>query len=216
MSLADCQKDEFGSKEIGPWTEWQGNLDAELMIVGQEWGGSDNYENQKGCDRDRDDTNANLVELLGAIDRRIELPSKYQKKKKKKPEQPHYFTNAVLCLRRGNATASETIDKNGKEPALACFRNCACKFLKPQVDIVHPRVIVSLGYLAYKAVLFSFDHAVRPERTMRGALRKGKIPMGSVQLVPMFHCGARSTKMNRTLEEQKQDWQSVRDALEPQ
>jgi DNA polymerase len=26
---------------IGPWTQWQGNLNAELMIVGQDWGGTE-------------------------------------------------------------------------------------------------------------------------------------------------------------------------------
>jgi hypothetical protein len=33
---------------IGPWSDWQGDLDADTMIIGQEWGGTDNYERQSG------------------------------------------------------------------------------------------------------------------------------------------------------------------------
>jgi hypothetical protein len=53
--------------DIGPWTDWQGNLDAELMVVGQEWGGEKNYVMQRGRDVDDDPTNANLVDLVNSI-----------------------------------------------------------------------------------------------------------------------------------------------------
>lgn len=66
-SLGYCDNYEFGSQHIGPWTGWQGNLDAELVIIGQEWGGARNYVDQKGCDLDRDPTNANLAQLVGSI-----------------------------------------------------------------------------------------------------------------------------------------------------
>ena len=29
---------EFDSAQIGPWSRWQGNLNAAVMIVGQDWG----------------------------------------------------------------------------------------------------------------------------------------------------------------------------------
>jgi DNA polymerase len=221
VHLSDCLIDEFGSKDIGPWTEWQGNLDAELMIVGQEWGGTDNYIDQEGRDEDRDAANANLVDLLDSIGRRIEFPSEYQKKVKK-PEQPHFFTNAVLCLRRGKATTSENgnIDKSGKEPVKQCFRNCAFKFLKPQIDLVNPKVIVTLGYQAYRSVIISCGNpGMKPEKSMKAALGQGMVNLGSVQLFPRYHCGAKSTnpnmKYSRTMELQKKDWQSVSEALGP-
>jgi hypothetical protein len=27
----------FDSDQIGPWTRWQGNLSADLMVVGKDW-----------------------------------------------------------------------------------------------------------------------------------------------------------------------------------
>src|ERR1700733_4325004 len=47
-----CSEDEFGSQNIGPWTDWQGNLNAELMIIGQEWDGHLNFIESRGQGRD--------------------------------------------------------------------------------------------------------------------------------------------------------------------
>jgi DNA polymerase len=221
VNLSDCRNDEFGSNNIGPWAEWQGSLDAELMIIGQEWGGTENYISQEGCDNDSDPANANLVDLLDSIGREIELPSQYQKKTTKL-KQSHFFTNAVLCLRRGKATSSENGGKGngGKVPVKQCFRNCAFNFLKPQIDLVSPRVIVTLGYLAYWAVLNSFSiSGMKPEKSMKAALEHGMVKLGGVQLFPRFHCGAKSTnpkmKHSRTMKLQKKDWQSVLEAPKP-
>ncbi len=207
VTLGDCRRDEYGSRHLGPWTEWQGNLDAELMVIGQDWGGTGNYVKQSGCDIDGDDTNANLVKLLGSIDLDIQAPSEHQRKTPKAPGIL-YFTNAVLCLRQGNATDS---GKSGKEPVSKCFRNCAREFLKPQIEFVRPRAVVALGFKTLKAILWAYG--LRFPRSLTSAVEAGPISIGSMSIVPVFHCGARSTNMNRSLDQQKQDWQSVRRVL---
>lgn len=120
-TLCSCNEDEFGSQHIGPWTDWQGNLNAELMVVGREWGGEKNYLGQHGRDNDKDDTNHNLVALVNAISKPlgyipIEHPSKYQGSG---PlfKGPHYFTNSLLCLKRGGATKA----RNPTQPRPAIF-----------------------------------------------------------------------------------------------
>lgn len=35
---AKVENGTYDSDEIGAWSLWQGNLDAELLIVGQDWG----------------------------------------------------------------------------------------------------------------------------------------------------------------------------------
>lgn len=209
VRLADCRKDEFGSQHLGPWTGWQGNLDAELMVVGQDWGGTDNYLKQSGCDIDGDDTNANLVELLGSINLDVKIPSEHQRKT---PTSAGilYFTNAVLCLRKGNATDSGK--DGGKEPVSKCFRNCASEFLRPQIELVRPRAVVALGLETFKAILRSYGF--RLPRSLTIAVETGPISIGATYIVPVFHCGARSTNMNRNLDEQKQDWQVVKRVLQ--
>ncbi|MEK3731606.1 MULTISPECIES: hypothetical protein [Paenibacillus] len=32
------QNDKLKTSQIGHWTEWQGSLDAKIMVVGQDWG----------------------------------------------------------------------------------------------------------------------------------------------------------------------------------
>ena len=38
INPADCDGGIHDSDQIGPWTLWQGNLRADLVIVGQDWG----------------------------------------------------------------------------------------------------------------------------------------------------------------------------------
>ena len=40
----------FDSAEIGPRSQWQGNLCSEVMLVAQDWGSVENFEKQKGVD----------------------------------------------------------------------------------------------------------------------------------------------------------------------
>ena len=35
---AVCESGRYDSDQIGPWSLWQGNLHADLMVVGQDWG----------------------------------------------------------------------------------------------------------------------------------------------------------------------------------
>jgi hypothetical protein len=41
----------FDSAQIGPWSRWQGNLLADLMVVGQDWGDEGYFRQGKGWDR---------------------------------------------------------------------------------------------------------------------------------------------------------------------
>src|ERR1019366_4819837 len=58
---------EFDSNDLGPWTRWQGNLDALLMIVGQDWGDTAYFSDNQGGEKIGNPTNAALVELLLSI-----------------------------------------------------------------------------------------------------------------------------------------------------
>ena len=57
------------------------------------------------------------------------------------------FTNAILCLKRNGLQA--------KVPP-ACFQHCV-SFLRRQIEIVSPTVVVALGYVAYRAVCSAFE-----------------------------------------------------------
>lgn len=51
------------SDYIGPWSRWQGNLSANLMIVGQDWGDTRYFRQVRGLDEERksDESDAHEV-----------------------------------------------------------------------------------------------------------------------------------------------------------
>jgi len=185
-----CAEGRYDTDDIGPWTQWYGSLDAELLIVGQDWGGREYFLEQEGIETDDNDTNANLQMLLASVGYDIGLPCE-----SRKPARL-FFTNAVLCLKPGRLTGPV---KSG------CFRNCGVGFLKPQIELVQPKVVVTLGLLAYNGVMRAYGR--RPRTSMRDAVQTTEV-LGPSTLVPVYHCGYYGT-LSRSLEEQKKDWRRV-------
>jgi DNA polymerase len=192
-----CADGVYDSDHIGPWSQWHGSLDADLMIIGQDWGGREYYIDQQGVETDDNDTNRNLQTLLASIGYDIALPCQPRKRVKL------FFTNAVLCLKPGRLTGSVKA---------ACFKNCGIAFLRPQIDLIQPKAVVTLGLQAYKAVMRAYGR--RPRQSMRDAIQTTEV-LGSSTLVPVYHCGYYGT-LSRPLEGQKQDWQRVKPLLQSQ
>ena len=200
-----CSNDEFGSRNIGPWTNWQGNLDAELMVIGQEWDGYLNFIEQKGQDRDNSPTNARLVALLSSIGVNISLPSK-ARRQGAISQGSLYFTNAALCLRDGRASQN---NNRSKTPPTQCFRSCATSFLKPQIELVQPRLVITLGLIPYRSVMHAYG--ITPKRSLQDAVETA-VPVvlnERTALIPVYHPGAWSRRRNRTFEQQIEDWKKI-------
>jgi uracil-DNA glycosylase family 4 len=184
------------TEHIGPWTQWQGNLDAELMVIAQDWGGAEYYIGCEGLEKDTNPTNKRVCELLASVGIQIQLP-------KQTREGPLFFTNAVLCLRPGLLTG----------PAIKsrCFTNCSTAFLRPQVEVVNPKVVVTLGRMAYRSLMTGYGK--KPKERMREAVNDIVELNGSTWLVPVFHPGNNGTR-SRSFEKQKEDWLRVRKVLD--
>jgi DNA polymerase len=192
---------------IGPWSDWQGNLDADTMIIGQEWGGTDNYERQFGRDRDGDATNVNLVTLMANIGVSLPPPSAMQGTSQ---NGAFFFTNAILCLRQGAATNRTIGEKNDKTnaPSKDTFSNCARTFLRAQIELVEPRFVLALGLLAWNGLMEAFSLPLRS--TLKEAFQRGHLPLGKRTIAfPLFHCGSKS-HLNRPLHLQIDDWKKMK------
>ena len=202
-----CDNGKFDERsEIGPWTDWQGNLDSALMVVGQEWGGTENYRRQGGLDIDGDPTNFSLRALLREMGSEVPPPSKLQGTTDR---GCFFFTNSVLCLRNGNASNSMKI-KN--EISDGTFRTCASTFLRPQIELVQPRWVVVLGKQAWNGLMRAF--AMPTSNSFSTAVDSSPIRLNAqTQAIPLFHCGARSTNMNRDFGMQQADWARAHQAM---
>jgi DNA polymerase len=187
----------FDADQIGPWTRWLGDLDADVMIIGQDWGDVDGFRRQEGLDNESA-TNRTLRELLAHVGIDVDPAPRSSQRSRV------FLTNAALCLKQGGAQAPV-------HPAW--FKNCAPAFLRPQIDLVQPRVVVTLGERAYCAVMREFE--LRP-RTFRGAVEAEtpvNLRIGTV-LVPVYHCGQRTININRDRSKQFKDWLRVKAALD--
>lgn len=182
----------FDSSHIGPWTVWQHRLDARVMVVGQDFSDVAYFERCQGRDQPRNPTNQHLVALLRSVG--IEIAPFGEAG----GGNAAFFTNAILCLKEGGMQAKVRDD---------WFMNCGRRFLRPQIELVRPRVVVCLGQKAHDAVLQAFE---LPRQKLRAAVASLGTPvLERTHVVAVYHCGARTTRLTRSLEQQRVDWVRV-------
>lgn len=183
----------FDCNEIGAWSLWQGNLNAEVMVVGQDWGDVDWFLRVNGRPTSTSKTNTTLVELLAAAGLNINLANKTN------GGGVLFFTNAVLCMKRGGAQAPVKPE---------WLRNCGTRFLRPMIDIVRPSVVVSLGAKAYRTVMTSHDMTPRKFSSAVESGEPDELP-GGISVFAVYHCGAYVLNTNRKLAAQIEDWKRI-------
>lgn len=191
INPADVEEGRFDAEQIGSWSLWQGNLDASLMVVGQDWGDTGYFVRHEGREGPRNPTNLALVELVGNAGIQIGEPGAGL------GQDVAFFTNAILCLKGLQGGLQGRVQQGW-------FDNCA-RFLRQQIEIVRPVVAVGLGERAYRTILRAFGMecgAFRPEvEAADGRL----LPNGS-RAFAVYHCGARIRNTHRPMSVQIDDW----------
>lgn len=178
------------SDRLGPYTRWQGNLDALVVVVGQDFSDVGAFERLGGWPGPSIRTNVTLAQLLTDAGFAVGRPAVGRS------EDVLFFTNAVLCLKRGGMQAALSAND---------VRTCGQRFLRPSLDLVGPRAVVTLGAPALNAVLEAY-HLPRAKRFL-ALLNEGvtfDLP-GPMRLFPMAHPGSRG-QQNRNLTAQRGDW----------
>lgn len=196
---SDCDGGIFDSDHIGPWSIWEGNLDTQLMIIGQDWGGTQDYQKYKGRDPDHNSSNKTILHLLYSIGIEIPPPSMSNS-----TQSIVFLTNAILCLKKG---------KLGAPVKREWFENCGPHYLKPLIEIVKPKVVVSLGRYAYQSLCTLYG---LPKMRFRDVVDQKDAFLLSDKMLyfAMYHCSPRVLLTHRKFEQQKADWQRVKKALE--
>src|SRR5204863_3306510 len=126
-------------------SQWQGNLDAALMVVAQDFGDVRWFLEADGYPTSISTTNTTLVRLLSSAGLNIDLANRTNGK------GLLFFTNAVLCMKQGGARGSQAPVKS------EWLRNCGTRFLRPTIELVQPKVVVCLGAKAYGAVMAAYE-----------------------------------------------------------
>lgn len=196
MNPSRFQSGRYDSEHIGPWSIWQGSLDASIMVIGQDWGDIRYFEENKGFDAKGNPTNNTLVKLLSILGVSVQSPELVDQ------PQVAFFTNAILCLKEGGLQGSVRQH---------WFDNCA-DFLIKQIEIVSPKVVVTLGEKPFGTILKAFG--------LKAGLFKKAVESSDgfrlsneSSLFPVYHCGMRIQNTHRCYEQQKDDWQRIKTAL---
>jgi uracil-DNA glycosylase len=192
----------YDTDQIGPWTCWQGKLDADVVVVGQDWADIDYFKEVCGRCKPSNPTNENLRKLLSGIGLTIKRPQEPQ-------DQVLFLTNLILCLKPNH---KEEGKKGGLQGPVddEWFANCSYTFFKPLMDIVNPKIIIALGKEPSKSILTLYGISYSKSAPLSEMIKQSPyILMNTMVLFPVYHCGAGGVNRNRSMSEQQEDWSKI-------
>ena len=196
LNPSEIESGRYDSDHIGAWSKWQGNLDADILLVGQDWGDTHYFIENQGNDIDDNPTNRNLIELFLCLGIDIGMPSKPN------DMAPVFFTNSILGIKEDGRMAGKV--------SQSWARQCTDEFLKLLVKIINPKVIITLGTYAYSEVAYMYG---LKKGTLKNLISESpEIKVGNTVICPRYHCGGLGLA-NRKLPLQKQDWLRISDNI---
>lgn len=194
--LNNPSKTSFDTNEIEPWAQWQNDLDAEILVIGQEFSDLATYIKCKGKVERFDHkyeypSNKNLQALLTIIRKDPGHPNKPNK------GQKLFFTNCVMGLKGGKMSS------NFKTKWINQSRE---NFLQPLIELIDPKIIICLGGMATKAVarIYGFK-----SESMKNYVNISPIRKENKLIFPVYHTGGLGIR-NRSIEQQIQDWEKIK------
>jgi uracil-DNA glycosylase family 4 len=110
-----------------------------------------------------------------------------------------FVTNAVLCNPRNE-------DGNNSTPTTKEIENCA-SFLRSQIDLINPKIVVTLGSVALKAASLIEPHNLILKEHVRTAHS-----WNHRIIIPVYHPGQRAM-LHRSFANQRSDYQFIADQL---
>ena len=161
--------------EIGPWSLWQGNLNANLVLVGQDWGDVSYFATWRGIDQPTGNpTNENLKELLKIVGIEIGNPREQQ-------DRVIFLTNLILCLKTGGLQGYVEDQ---------WFTNCASTFFRPLIEIINPRIIIALGKKSSDSILGLYGTPYLKSAPFKSIVERSPYTLSNmISLFPVYHCG---------------------------
>ena len=184
-------------EHLNAWAYWHGDLEAKILLIGQDFGDEDYYNNNNGIDDHNNPTNNSLIKLFDKIDIKIgssDNPNKYVKL---------YFTNAFLGVKKGGMAAP--IKRKW-------YKETAIKFTKPLIEIIQPEIIIAMGSRAYDVLSIIYNIN---KKTMKEIISERKpldIKNEKVKIFVVYHCSTLG-QANRKMEQQYEDWIKIKKHL---
>lgn len=201
-------QEEFAKNIPSIWTDWYNRLDANIMIIGQDWGPFADMQrlNEEYLKNKSDDIWDSLITSEKSLTKK--MLTKYIRESAKVCNieidedviNKFYITNAIMCARKGNNYRGDNIKL--KE----CTLNCS-EYLKRQMDIVKPKVIVTLGY--YPILSLASIYGFKVPKTLGEVIQSMPvIKKDDLVIIPVYHPTAQVSK-DKQLEQYMKIWKYV-------
>lgn len=169
------------------WSDTTRNWNAEYMIIGQDWGSIEYASCAPFIPGGFDPQNPTDILLNKAI-------------ANAQIEDKVHVTNSTICLRRGHLSGQENFSE--KSP-----RNCL-PFLRSQIEIIQPKIIITLGKLVTS--LFLDLPASKKFENVAYTLTSAK-GFQNTRIFPIYHLGTLG-QANRS-HVKKFDWPAENDLV---
>jgi uracil-DNA glycosylase family 4 len=161
-------------------SELNGNINAEVMFIAEAPGR--NGGNRTRIPFSGDNSGRNFQALLDSINlKREEI----------------FITNSALCNPHTRTGAN-------RKPTKKEIRNCS-DFLRNQIEIIQPKIIVTLGAVALEALKSIEDHQFSLRENAASVLN-----WNGVKLIPLYHPSPQVVASHRRMNQQLEDFQVLR------
>ncbi len=182
------------------WTDWYQRLDAEIMIIGQDWGPYIDMEklNEKYQENQTRNNWKELIETEKSLTKK-QLTNfiKVSSNNEVTNLDNFYITNAIMCARQGISYRADNI--NLKKSTLNCK-----DFLEEQITIVNPKIILTLGYYPLLALSEIFNFEIKT--TLKDCIKSNPyFKVKSYTIIPLYHPVAQ-IKKEEQLSQYKRIW----------
>lgn len=178
------------------WTDWFHRMDSSIMIIGQDWGP---YQEMKTLHDKLNYDKSNWKDLIESEKSNTKKLLAYyieQSSQGTYTLDDLFVTNVILCARKGNSYRGDNIDL--KKSTLNCS-----KYLLRQIEIVKPKVIVTLGY--YPLLLLASIFGFPISKTLKETIQcYPEIKVYDFVIIPVYHPVAQIKK-----EEQLKQYQKI-------
>ena len=182
------------------WTDWFNRLNSKIMIIGQDWGP---YKDMKKLNELLKNDKSNWNELMESEKSNTKkLLEKYIKESSnnKCTLNDIYITNAIMCARQGDNYRGNNID------LAKSTINCSNQLLK-QIEIIKPKVIVTLGYYPLMSLSKTLSFSI--EKTLKETINNyPEITVDNYIIIPLYHPVAQIKKCEQ-LKQYKRIWKYV-------
>jgi DNA polymerase len=190
-SLINIYEDnEFAKNIPSIWTDWYNRLDSKIMIIGQDWGPFIDMQKLNSQYTKNEDTWDNLIEQEKSNTKKLLTQYIIESSNGKVNSLNEiYITNAIMCARNGNNYRGDNIDL--KKSTFNCRQ-----YLKKQIEIVNPKVLLTLGYYPLKALSDIYNFKI--ENTLKSTIESmPTIKLGDIIIIPLYHPVAQIKKQEQ-------------------